>query len=180
MNDIMAAIKNRRSVRKYDGNDVSREDENQLLEAVRWAQSWANTQCWEVVVVRDPAMKEKLAETVYKGNPAQKSITAAPVVFVLCAKYKSSGYYKGEVTTKFGDWFLFDMGIAAQNLCLCAHCLGIGTVVVGLFDHDKANTVVNVPDGHEVVCMIPAGHPAKPSAAPKRKTVAEFTHYESF
>ncbi|MDY6904972.1 MAG: nitroreductase family protein [Thermodesulfobacteriota bacterium] len=180
MDDLMAAIKNRRSVRKYDGQTVSTEHINELLEAVRWAQSWANTQCWEVVVVQDAEVKEKLAEAVYKGNPAKKSMTAAPVVFVLCAKYKTSGYYKGEVTTKFGDWFMFDMGIAAQNLCLRAHSLGLGGVVVGLFDHDKTNGVLNVPDGHDVICMIPVGHPAKPSAAPKRKEVDEFTHYESF
>ncbi len=29
------------------------------MEAVKWAQSWANTQCWEVVVVKDLEVKKK-------------------------------------------------------------------------------------------------------------------------
>ena len=180
MNDLMEIIKNRRSVRKYEDKPVSQEDLNTLLASVRWAQSWANTQCWEVVVVRDQTVKDSLGETVLKGNPAQKSVTQAPVVLALCAKKAVSGYYKEQVTTKFGDWFLFDIGVAAQNICLCAHFLGLGGVVVGLFDHDQAAQHLKVPAGHELVCLIPLGHPAKSSAAPKRREISEFTHYDTF
>jgi nitroreductase len=180
MSTFMDIIKNRRSVRKYEDKDISEDTLNIILESVRWAQSWANTQCWEVVVVREPSGKEALAETVYKGNPAQKSIAAAPVVLVLCAKLESSGYYKEKVTTKFGDWCLFDIGVAAQNICLCAHAEGLGGVVVGLFDHDKAKDVLSVPDGYDVVCMIPLGYPVKQTSAPKRREIVEFVHYNAF
>jgi nitroreductase len=37
------------------------------------------------------------------------------------------------VTTDKGDWFMFDVGLAVQNLCLAAHGLGLSTVIVGLF-----------------------------------------------
>jgi nitroreductase len=104
----------------------------------------------------------------------------APVVLVLCAKLKSSGFYKGEVTTKFGEWFMFDLGVACQNLCLAAHALGLGTVVVGLFDHDKAKRVLQVPESHELVVMVPLGFPAKISAAPNRREVGEFRHENFF
>jgi nitroreductase len=104
----------------------------------------------------------------------------APVVLVLCGRTKSSGFYKDMATTKFGDWFMFDLGIAAQNLCLAAHAHGLGTVVVGLFDHDKARAAVKVPEGVELVAMIPMGYPAKVSSAPNRREVAEFTHQNTF
>lgn len=178
--ELMEAIKSRRSVRNFENKDVSDEQVKQLLEAVQWAQSWANTQCWEIIVVRNAETKAKLQETLPKTNPATKAMVEAPVVFVICGKLQAAGYYKGQVTTKFGDWFMFDLGIASQNLCLRAHDLGLGSVIVGLFDHDKAKQVLGVPEGYELVAMIPVGYPAKVPSAPKRKEIAEFTHYEKF
>ncbi|WP_459890555.1 nitroreductase family protein [Desulfothermus okinawensis] len=180
MADIMEIIKNRRSIRKFEDKDIEHEKIEQLMEAVKWAQSWANTQCWEVVVVKDLEVKKKLQETLPNNNPAYLAIVKAPVVFVMVAKLEQAGYYKGQVTTKFGDWFMFDIGIATQNLCLTAHSLGLGGVVVGLFDHNKTKEVLGVPEGYEVVVMIPMGYPAQSPKPPKRKEITEFVHYEKF
>jgi nitroreductase len=58
--DIFEAIKTRRSIRKYSDKPV--EDEKlRLLEAVRMAPSWANMQCWRLVVVKDKARKRRSA-----------------------------------------------------------------------------------------------------------------------
>jgi nitroreductase len=176
----MDVIKGRRSIRRYEDKDIPEELVNKLLEAVQWSPSWANTQCWEVVVVKDAETKQKLQETLGKGNPASKAMVEAPVVIVMCGKVKSSGYYKDQVTTKFGDWLLFDVGIATQSLCLEAHSLGLGTVIAGLFDHDKARAAVKAPEGVEVVAIVPLGYSAKESSPPKRREIAEFTHYGSF
>jgi nitroreductase len=179
--EFIDIVKTRRSIRKYEDRDVPPETVDVLLEAVRWAPSWANTQCWEIVVVRDRAVKEQLQATLPpKGNPAMGAMVQAPVVLALCGRLKSSGFYRDQVTTKFGDWFMFDLGIACQTLCLTAHALGLGTVVVGLFDHDRAAAVLKVPQGCELVAMIPLGFPAKVSSAPGRRETAEFTHRESF
>ena len=180
MTDLMGIIKGRRSIRRYQDKEVPDEFLNQILESVQWAPSWANTQCWEMIVVKDPGNKEKLKETLPTTNPAGKAVVQAPIVLVLCAKLKSSGYYKDKVTTKFGDWFMFDLGIATQTICLAAHDLGLGTVVVGLFDQDKAKEIVGVPEGYELVALIPLGYAAKGSAAPKRREINEFTHHEKF
>jgi nitroreductase len=75
---------------------------------------------------------------------------------------------------------MFDLGIACQSICLTAHALGLGTVVVGLFDHDKAKTVLKVPPGYELVAMIPLGFPAKTPSAPNRREISEFTHQNFF
>jgi nitroreductase len=101
-------------------------------------------------------------------------------VLAVCGKLKVSGYYKDQVSTKFGDWFLFDLGIATQNLCLAAHEAGLGTVIVGLLDHDAASRVLSAPAGTEVVALIPLGVPAKISKAPARREISEFTHADRF
>jgi nitroreductase len=181
MQEFMDVVKGRRSVRKYEDTQVPDEKLETVLDAVKWAPSWANTQCWEIIVIKEAATKEQLQSTFPpKGQPATKAIVQAPVVLAVCAKLKSSGYYNGQVSTKFGDWFLFDLGIASQNICLAAHSLGLGTVMVGLFDQDKAGRILDVPQGYEVVLLIPLGYPAKISSAPPRKEISEFRHNEKF
>jgi len=180
MADFMEVLKGRRSIRNYRDQTIPEEVLGQILEAVQWSPSWANTQCWEVIVVKNQETKQKLQETLSQGNPATRAMVEAAAVLVLCGKQGISGSYKGQVTTKFGDWFMFDLGLAAQSLCLAAWNLGLGTVVVGLFDHNRAAAVLGVPEGYELVAMLPLGYPAKQPAAPKRREISEFTHQEKF
>lgn len=180
MDSLMTMIKERRSVRNFTDQPVPEDALQTILSAVQWSPSWANTQCWEVVVVQDPAAKERVQAAVPASNPAFKSILKAPVVLALCARLGTSGYYKGLVTTQFGDWFMFDLGIATQSICLAATSLGLGTVVVGLYEHQKVNEALGLPEGVANVCLIPLGYPEKVPGAPKRKSVDEFAHYDRF
>ncbi len=178
--DLMEAIKGRRSIRKYKPDPVSEEMLQKIMEAVRWAPSWANTQCWEVIIVKDPNIKSSLANTLTKTNPSLSSMTEAPIVLVLCGKKGVSGFKKGEAATVKGDWLMFDTGIAMQNICLTACSLGLGTVVVGLFDHKKAEGILGLPENVEVVAMTPLGYPATEGSVPKRKEPSEFIFYEKY
>jgi len=180
MADVMEVIQGRRGIRKYQDREIPEEHLMTILEAIRWSPSWANTQCWEVIVIKDPAIKLKVRETLTPSNPALKAIVEAPVVIAMCGRLESAGYKKGEATTKFGDWFMFDLGIATQTLCLAAHNLNLGTVIVGLFNHDKAKEVLRVPEGFEVVSLIPLGYPAQEAKAPPRKEIGAFVHYDTF
>ncbi len=60
MTDILSTIKQRRSIRSYKEGDIEKEKLDVLLEAIRWSPSWANTQCWEVVLVNDPDTKRAI------------------------------------------------------------------------------------------------------------------------
>jgi len=178
--DLMEAIKGRRSIRKYKPDSVSEETLQKIMEAVRWSPSWANTQCWEVIIVKDPNIKSALANTLTKTNPSLSSMTEAPIVLVLCGRKGVSGFKKGEAATVKGDWLMFDAGIAMQTLCLTAYSLGLGTVVVGLFDHKKVEEILGVPQNVEVVAITPLGYPAAEGTAPKRKDFSEFIFYEKY
>ena len=59
--DIWAAIKNRRSIRKFTDDPV--EDKvlkNLVLEAGIWAPSGGNAQTWRFLVITDPKILNKL------------------------------------------------------------------------------------------------------------------------
>ncbi len=177
MNNLLQVIKERRTIRKYQNKPVSDELLNTVLEAGRWAQSWANTQCWYVIVVKDEKVKQELQKTVPAGNPSYNAIVDAPILLCLCAKKNVSGYYKGNACTHFGDWLLFDMGIFAQNIALTAHSLGLGTVIVGLLDQNSARQILNLEEDKELVALMPLGFPAEIPSAPPRKEIKEFTQF---
>ncbi len=179
--ELMDAINTRRAIRRIKSDPISEDALNTVLTAIQMTPSWANTQCWEVVAVRDQAVKEQLAETLPAGNPALKAMVQAPVVLVMCGKRGLAGFKKGKTTTDKGDWFMFDVGAATQNASLAAHALGLGSVVVGLFDAAKAGEIVGVPDQVSVVAFLPLGYPERVPTAPKRKDLKEFVcenHYE--
>ncbi len=178
--DLITAITGRRSVRKYTGDPVKESDVAAVLEALRWAPSWANTQSWEIVIVKDPETKRKLGETLPAGNPACSSFNEAPVVIVACARRGKAGYFKGTAVTDKGDWYMFDVALAMQNLTLAAYARGLGTVLVGFFDAEKVAHLLNIPEEVAVVAMTPLGYPDGEVKPTPRKALHDFVSYETF
>ncbi len=178
--DLMDAIRGRRSIRKYKPDPVPESALRALMEAIRWTPSWSNTQCWEVIVVEDPKVRSELSTALRETNPALSSMTEAPLILILCGKKGISGYSKGQPRTAKGDWLMFDVGLAMQSLCLAAYGLGLGTVIIGSFDHKKAEEIIGSPPNVEVVAMTPLGYPATGGGSPKRKEISEFVYKERY
>jgi nitroreductase len=179
--EVQEAIRTRRSIRRYKDTGVDDEILEQVLEAARWAPSWANTQVWRFIVVRDEATRAELADTLTPMNPAINAVKNAPITIVACAELKRSGCYRGEPITEKGDsWYMFDVGLAMQNLTLAAHALGLGTVHIGAFNASKAGEILGVPEGFCVVEMTPLGYPDHEARTPPRKELSEIVFHERF
>ena len=187
--DVFEAIKTRRSIRKYKPDPISDEDLKKVLEAAHWAPSWANTQVWRFIVVRDPNIKKMVAGTLMKvqfgddfiKNAATDAMAQAPVLIVACAQTGIAGYNRdGTPVTDKDDWLLFDVALAIQNLTLAARALGLGTVIIGAFDAKKAGEILGVPDGYAVVTMTPLGYPDHTGQAPPRKDLAEIIYTDKY
>jgi len=56
--ELGAAIEGRRSIRKFKGQEISREIIRGILETARWAPSWGNTQLWEFYVLTGKRLDE--------------------------------------------------------------------------------------------------------------------------
>jgi nitroreductase len=178
--ELRQAIEQRRSIRRYTPEMPSRSILLQVLEAARMAPSWANTQCWEFIIVSDAALKQQLSEILPEKNPARAAMLQAPLVIAACARTGVSGYFKGRPATDKGDWLLFDTALALQNLTLRAHDLGLGTVHVGFFDSIKAGSLLHVPDGITVVELMPLGYPAEEGTPTPRKPLHEFVFHDRY
>ena len=184
--ELFEAIKNRRSIRHYTTDPIDDDKVNQVLEAGRWAPSWANTQCWRFVVVRDPELKARIGQSLMRvrrgdelfDNPGTKAINDVPVVIVVCAEMNKSGLKpgdpaRGDYVTDKGDWFMFDSALAVQNMVLAAHGLGLGTVIIGAFEAPMVEEIIGLPEGYRVVVLLPLGVPAREGKAPPRKELTE-------
>jgi nitroreductase len=185
--EVFEAINTRRSIRNFTDAPVDDATVNKILEAGRWAPSWANTQCWKFVVIRDLEIKAKVADAMINiqlpdrvvDNPAKKAINTVPVLLAVCAEIGKSGGKPGpgggafSYVTDKGDWFMFDTALAVENMCLAIHALGLGTVILGLFEADKAEQALNVPEGYRIVVLMPVGVPAREGNAPPRKEMAD-------
>ncbi len=188
--DIDQAIRGRRSVRRYRPDPVDDKTVEAILDAARWAPSWANSQCWRFVVVRDAATRAKLASTLFgvgsgRPNRAAEGLTTAPVAIVVCAQIGQAGFSHGEekpraITDKGDYWYMFDAGLAMQNLCLATHARGLGTVIIGAFDAKAAGEVLGVPDGFTVVALTPLGHPDETPAVRPRRELADSVFRDKF
>ena len=172
--DVFEAIKERRSIRSFTEENVSDEAVKQLIDAARWAPSAGNTQPLELVVVRDPEIKQRLTVAAFN----QALIKKAPVVFVVCTDTTRSK--KGYGSRGEQLYSIQDTAASTENILLTAHELGLATCWVGAFNEKDVAKAINAPKKTKPVAIIPVGHPAERPSAPKRRDANEIVHYERF
>jgi nitroreductase len=179
--DLFEAIHKRRSTRRFSSKPVEDEKLQTILEAIQQSPSWANQQCWHFIIIRDDRVRKKISEYTYvesyftsrgyKDNPARKGIAEAPVIIIACAEPDRSGVMWHQY------YYLTDMGIAAQNLMLSTHALGLGTVFVGVFDEEKIKKILGIPSPIRVVGLFPLGYSLKDKPeGPGRKPLNQILH----
>ncbi len=117
--DIFDAIATRRSVRKYTDRPVTDEDIRTVLEAAMMAPSAGNAQPWHFVVVRDAALRARVAEL----NVYAAMARTAPAGILVCGDPRLE---------KYPGFWVQDCSAAIQNLLLAAHGFGLGAVWTGI------------------------------------------------
>ena len=180
--ELTQAVKERRSVRKYEDRPVPHEVIEEIIEAARFAPSWKNTEVPGFVLVESPELKSKLASGEYSFGFTynRKALMNAPQVMILTYRKGISGFEKdGSYSTPKGEfWEAFDCGAAAQTFCLLAHERGIGTVIQGYFDDAKLAKLLELPENVGVGAVIPMGYIGENNIAPRRKEVSELLSYK--
>lgn len=178
--DLLKAIKERRSIRKYKKDPIAEEIILECVEAARLAPSWANTQVSRFVVVKDQGLKEALSGALTSNNPARQALLDAPCVVCIVAQRGLSGLKKGEPVTDKGDWFMYDAGIAMEHFVLAAWSHGLGTVHVGAFNAKKVEELLAVPEGYSVVSLTPLGYFEEAPPAVPRKPLNDLLYLDRF
>ena len=173
--DFSQLITVRQSVRKYANRPVPEETLDRLVEAVRLSPSASNSQPWRLILVTDPALRDRVARATFSRLVSfNRFARQAPVLAVLVVE-------KPKVITQIGgrlkdrDFPLIDIGIAAAHFCLQAADLGLGTCMLGWFDEAVIRELLHIPASRRIGLVITLGYPADDDRLrPKiRKSVAE-------
>lgn len=162
-------IKERFSVRKYKPAEVSDDLIQEILDTARWAPSGLNNQPWKFIVIRDPKIKEQVAQQTHYSRIIQD----APVCIAVFYD-KDEGYnYVKDVQA---------CGAAIQNKLLAIHNLGLGAVWLGeiLNKRSEVERILEVPDIYELMAVVALGHPDEESKSRSRKDLQELTFLNKF
>ena len=144
--DVVQAIRDRRSIRKYKSTEVEFDKIDTILQAGRWAPSASNKQPWHFIVVRDAMMRKKFGEIHDYG----RFMAESPVVIVVLGDPE-----------KHPKYHLADPHNAVQNMLLAAHYEGLNTCWMGIRDTDiepQFKELLNIPDRMRVICSISVGY----------------------
>ena len=168
----LSPVLNRRSVRRYTDEPVTREEENLLLSAGFSAPSACNSRPWEFIVVRD---RESLA-ALSAVRPYWAMLKNAGLCVVVCANLE--GYQASDTA-----FFVQDCSAATQNILVAAEGAGLGAVWLGCYPREDAmngvHGVLGVPGDIIPVSVISVGHPAE-HAKPHPQIVPGRVHYEKY
>ena len=170
--DLFEAIEARRSVRRFDpAVEVPPETVERLLNAAILAENAGNRQPWHFYVVRDPELRQGLVAAAH----GQGFISQAPVAIVVCADAEQSAGRYGQRGREL--YCLQDTAAAVDHILLAAVALGLGSCWVGAFDEGEAARVLDLPDHHRPVAILPIGKPAEAPAPRPRQPLKEVATY---
>ena len=110
----------------------------------------------------------------------KKNIENVPVIIVTTVVKGRSGFERdGSYSTHLKDGFqYFDNGLQVENLCLRAHELGLGSLIMGLHDVEKIRDILEIPEEQEIVAVIGVGYTQSNPVMPKRKEVDEILQFK--
>lgn len=168
--DVLSAIRERRSIRKYSDKPIEDEKLHKVLEAARLAPSAKNMQNWKFVVVKDEDTRKKLVEYAI-GQPF---VGQAPIILVCCGTEPDSIMRCGQPR------YTVDLSIATAYMILEAYEQGLGTCWLGSFDENKVKEILGIPEKVRVVSITPLGYPDESPAPRPRKELEEIVCYDRY
>ena len=174
-NEVLDAIRNRRSVLRFESTQVEEDHVEAILEAGRWAPSWLNKQPWSFIVIRDQETKDELSDVV--PTTFVQGLKEAPVCIAVAVDADEDRYH-----------FVEDGAAAAQNMALAAYSLGLNTSWIGVYDREnqknsaefKVKEILEVPKNHRVIALLPLGHVKNEVPKKDRKTLRQIVYREKF
>lgn len=181
--DAIEMIKERRSVRAFKNEKVSRETMREIIDIARWAPSWANYQVARYTLVDDAAIIGKLASDGVKGfiynmNTLKNAKGVAVLSFVRGKSGKLDLGNEEYATSKTNVWEVFDAGLSCQTFCLAAHAKGVGTCILGVIDDESTSKIVGLPEEETVAALIVYGYEEGAHVQPTpRKEVDEILRF---
>jgi nitroreductase len=171
-NEVINVIKNRKSVRNFTGESVSKSDLEKILKSAMCAPSAVNKQPWSFVIVTDRKVLDALADSL----PYAKMLSKAGAAIIICAIPEKAHDGKTEFA-------IIDCSLAGENILLTVESLGLGAVWTAAYPYNErmnaVRNVLGIPQNIIPLNVIPIGHPTGEDK-PKDKYKEENIHWEKW
>ena len=118
MNDILTAMKERRSIRKFKPDMPQKEDLEKIIEAGRYAASGKGQQATLTLAVTNRELRDQIAADNCKIGGWQEGFDpfyGAPAILIVLAE-------------KSWPTHVYDGSLVMGNMMLAAHSLGLGSI----------------------------------------------------
>jgi nitroreductase len=170
--DALTIIKERKSVRSYTGEQVSKEDMVRILYAAMSAPAAIHMLPWKFIVITDKQTLKTLAD----GLPFAKMLVKAGTAIAVCAVPE-------EAALNNEAFAIIDCTCASENILLAAEALGLGAVWTAVYPNkdlmDFVRKQLNIPQHVIPLNVIPVGYPTGEEKA-QDKYDAKNIHWEKW
>ena len=162
--DVYDAVRTVLATRQFKPDPIPDDVVRKIVESAHLTASAGNKQPWHFVVVRDRDALRKLGELAKTGP----YVATAPLAVAVAVEPGAVG--------------VSDASRAIQNMVLTAWGEDVGSNWVGFRGLEDAASFLGIPDGLELVAIVPFGYPAHVSRRGRknRKPVGEVVSSERF
>ncbi|MGW8286698.1 MAG: nitroreductase family protein [Desulfobulbales bacterium] len=159
---VLEAIYRRRSIREFTDREIAIEKFLEIVQAGIWAPSGLNNQPWRFVIIKNPEVKEQLAQQTHYGHIVQG---ANGLIAVYLSKEEMYDAVKDHQSA----------GACIQNMLLAAEALGLGAVWLGqiLKNKNAVNVILGLDDNFDLMAVIALGYPKHHNQKSRRKELSE-------
>ena len=162
-NEVLKAIRERRSIRRYLPDQIKDEELKAVLEAGTWAPTGKGTQDPVIIAVQDPqicATLRKLNAEVW-GKTDIDPFYGAPTIILVFSKADNANCVK-------------DGSLVIGNILLAAHSVGLGACWINrckeMFESEEGRKLaprLGIPEGYEGVGCVSLGYIGHAAPAPR-------------
>lgn len=184
---LLEIAKNRRSIRKFKEERVSREDIEKIINVGIQAPSGFNSQPWEIVVVDDEMLKEQISQYILEGVGSGKTSTGFTSAAAFIILYGDTRVRDRAPANKKDDekWWEFTFNASLCNafmsMQLAASSLDLGSMWVSAFKNPEVDKrtkeLLKIPSHFRVFEMMAIGHPDIKPEAKKLRELSDVIHY---
>ena len=176
-NAVIETIMSRRSVRKYQPQAVNRDTMQLIVECGINAPNAINRQAWEIRIVDNPEVIQKLTELYLKDNPKEAENPNFKNMF---RNAPTVAFIANDTSFAYSP---VDCGLMAENMILSAWSMGIGSCCLGgparfMKSNAEANEYLKqmgFSENYELLLCIGFGYPAEtPAAKPRDVSKVKF------
>lgn len=199
--DLLLFIRGRRSVRRFKPESVPRATVERLIETATFAPSAMNRQDWYFIIVEHEEKRRAMVEAgrkkweelaaAHPDSGAVKELAehavkysrfdvAPTLIAIACRRTDDLQRQVLAADAEAVAGSIISAAMAAQNLMLAAHALGLGTCCFTgpLAARKELEELLGLHRRHTLVCLLTIGVPDETPSAPARKPLRYITRFE--